>query len=307
MAEQKDILEASRDSSGPGLLFSRRQILKLGGISIIGASALAPLLAQSATRPETNPLIIIEQAHGIVVADPAACVGCGRCELACTEFNDGKAAPTLSRIKVDRNINFGPDVLLGWREAKGLWGNGLIIQDLCKQCPHPVPCADICPENAIMAAPPTGARIIDMEKCTGCKVCLKACPWEMISFDPDSRKVTKCNLCNGKPKCVEACPAASLSYVPWRDLTGKIPPRATGSMRPQGDRAAACFECHLPGQRKKAFLNTRPYQDKARPGVLSSGQRSAFGWIDRLGSIFLPAALLCVAVHGALRAITKKS
>ena len=31
---------------------------------------------------------------------------------------------------------------------------------------------------------------------------LKACPWEMISFDPDARKATKRRLCNGKPKCV---------------------------------------------------------------------------------------------------------
>lgn len=181
MDNDRDILE-TMSSFSPNHLFSRRQILKLGGISIIGASALSPLLAQSATKP----LIIMEQAQGIVVADPATCVGCGRCELACTEFNDGKAAPTLSRIKVDRNANFGPDALLAWREGRGLWGSGLVVQDLCKQCPHPVPCADICPENAIIVAPSTGARMVDVNRCTGCKICLKACPWEMISFDPDS-------------------------------------------------------------------------------------------------------------------------
>ena len=50
------------------------------------------------------------------------CVGCGRCELACTEFNDGKAAPTLSRIKVDRNLNFGPEDVFGWRRGTGQLG-----------------------------------------------------------------------------------------------------------------------------------------------------------------------------------------
>jgi Fe-S-cluster-containing dehydrogenase component len=260
-------------------LFSRRQVLKLGGISIVAASALAPVLARSAAMP----LIIMEKAHGIVIADPAVCVGCGRCELACTEFNDGKAAPTLSRIKVDRNANFGPGApLLAWREGRGLWGNGLIVQDLCKQCPHPVPCADICPEGAIVAAPLTGTRMVNVTRCTGCKICLKACPWEMISFDPDTRKATKCHLCNGKPKCVEACPAASLSYVPWRDLTGKIPPRVSLTARPQGDRAASCFECHLPGQRKNA------------------------SWVDLLGIIFLPVVVLAVLAHGAVRAIVKR-
>ena len=118
----------------------------------------------------------MEKAHGIVIADPATCVGCGRCELACTEFNDGRAAPTLSRIKVDRNANFGPDARFAWREGRGLWGSGLVVQDLCKQCPHPVPCADICPEDAIVTAPSTGARMVDVEKCTGCKILPEGMP-----------------------------------------------------------------------------------------------------------------------------------
>ena len=277
MGNRHDTLESQKTWPRPNL-FSRRQILKLGGISIVAASALAPVLARS----ETKPLIIMEKAHGIVIADPAICVGCGRCELACTEFNDGKAAPTLSRIKVGRNINFGPDSLLGWREGRGIWGNGLVVQDLCKQCPHPVPCANICPEGAIVAAPLTGSRMVDLERCTGCKVCLKACPWEMISFDPDTRKATKCHLCNGRPKCVEACPAGSLSYVSWRDLTGKMPPRVLLTARPQGDRAASCFECHLPSQRKSASL------------------------VDRLGAIFLPVVVLAALVHGAVRAMVKR-
>ncbi len=291
-----DTLDAQESSSRPNLLFSRRQILKLGGISIVAASALAPVLARGATEP----LIIMEKAHGIVIADPATCVGCGRCELACTEFNDGKAAPTLSRIKLDRNANFGPDALLAWREGRGLWGSGLIVQDLCKQCPHPVPCADICPEGAIVAAPSTGARMVDVEKCTGCKVCLRACPWEMISFDPDTRKATKCHLCDGKPKCVEACPAGSLSYVPWRDLTGRIPPRLLLTARPQGDRAACLFR----------MPPARSTENASRSGC--SGKRHLFrtrlhlSWIDRLGTIFLPVVVLAVLAHGAVRAVVKR-
>ena len=302
MESHHDMAEPQESSPRPNLLFSRRQILKLGGISIVGASALAPVLARSAAKP----LIIMEKAQGIVIADPVTCVGCGRCELACTEFNDGKAAPTLSRIKVDRNANFGPDALLAWREGQGLWGSGLVVQDLCKQCPHPVPCADICPEDAIVAAPSTGARMIDVERCTGCKICLKACPWEMISFDQDSRKATKCHLCNGKPKCVAACPAGSLSYVPWRDLTGKIAPRVSAPARPQGDRAFACFECHLPGQRRNASLGTRMSPGGNRPGVSSSGPGSALSWIDRLGTIFLPVVALVAIAHGAVRAMVKR-
>jgi len=282
----------------PGLnpLCSRRQTLKWGGMSIIGLSVLGPVLAQGAAAP----LIIMEQAEGLVVADTAKCVGCGRCELACTEYNDGKAAPSLSRIKVDRNLNFGPAGLPAWREGQGNWGNGLVVQDLCKQCPHPVPCANICPEDAIVVAPEGKARMVDLEKCTGCRICLKACPWEMISFDPDTQKATKCHLCSGKPKCVEACPAGSLSFVYWRDLTGAVPPRiATAVLAPE--RAFACQACHLPGQKTSVREGFRMLLGSVQGGRHASAREFGSRWIDVIGTIALPVAVAFVVVHGVLR------
>ena len=224
--------------SGPTV--SRREFLWVSGISIIGMSTLGPAL----TSATAKPVLIMEQARGLVVSDPTKCVGCRRCELACTEFNDGKAAPSMARVKIARNLNFGPKGALAGQRGQGNWGNGLIVQDLCKQCPHPVPCADACPNDAITVQPPTNARVVDAEKCVGCRMCLKACPWEMISFDNETGKATKCFLCAGRPKCVEACPAAALSYVSWRDLTDKVPPRAVPSAIIPPEKAALCNECH---------------------------------------------------------------
>lgn len=226
-------------SESPAL--SRRQFLKLSGTGLIGISALSSLAAKPGMEP---PLILMEKAEGIVIGDPTRCVGCLRCELACTEFNDGKASPTMARIKVRRNLNFGPKGAYAGQHAQGNWGNGLVIQDLCKQCPHPVPCANACPNDAIVAAPSTHARMVDIQKCTGCRICLRACPWEMISFDPDAGKATKCFLCHGKPKCVEACPAEALRYLGWFDLTDKVPPRMAPMVPLPPNRAAACNECH---------------------------------------------------------------
>jgi Fe-S-cluster-containing dehydrogenase component len=292
--------EVSSPSLNP--LCTRRQTLKWGGISIIGISALGPVLAQGSVKP----LIIMEKAQGLVVADPRKCVGCGRCELACTEFNDGKAAPALARIKVDRNLNFGPEGISAWREGRGNWGDGLVVQDLCMQCPHPVPCADICPENAIVVAPSGKARMVDLEKCTGCKICLRACPWEMISFDPDSRKATKCHLCNGKPKCVEACPAESLSYVSWRDLTNNVAPRVTTAARIPAERSVACQECHLPGQRKNVNQGIGMFLRAMKGGRPFSVREFGFKWIDLIGAILLPLALVFVVVHAVVRKAVKR-
>jgi len=80
------------DAPGPPLSCTRRQTLIWGGSSLLGLYALEEVLARGYDRP----LIIMEQAQGMIVADPVLCVGCGRCELACTEFNDGKAAPSLA-------------------------------------------------------------------------------------------------------------------------------------------------------------------------------------------------------------------
>ena len=238
--KQKRVEEALR-FLGLDRSYSRRDFLRLSSVTVVGISALGALGAKAGKE---MPLIIVDQAEGIVIADPTKCVGCRRCELACTEFNDGKASPTVSRIKVNRNLNFGTKGISGGQRGQGNWGNGLVVQDLCKQCPHPVPCANACPNDAIVVKPPVNARVVDPKKCIGCKICQRACPWEMMSFDSDANQATKCFLCDGKPKCVEACPAEALSYVAWRDLTDKIPPRVFPTAPVAPAKAETCNECH---------------------------------------------------------------
>jgi Fe-S-cluster-containing dehydrogenase component len=235
--ETHGITEEILDMAAEGPAVSRRTALKICGTVVVGIASWNCLGMGSSSGA---PLLITEKATGLVIADPTRCVACRRCELACTEYNDGKAHPAISRIKVWRNTNFGASGLSRGLHGHGNWGSGLIIQDLCRQCAHPVPCADACPHHAIVVNPPANARVVDPLQCTGCRVCLKACPWEMISYDPDTAKATKCFLCDGKPECVEACPSGALSYVPWIDLSNRIPPRVA----PVSGRNAVCTECH---------------------------------------------------------------
>lgn len=232
------ILDEQLIVSGDGPSLSRRGFLRLSGTTMAAIASWRFLGLSDAT---SAPFIITEQAQGLVIADPTRCVACRRCELACTDFNDGRSSPAVSRIKVRRNLHFGPTGLYAGMDARGDWGTGLIVQDFCKQCPHPVPCADACPNGAIVVKPPVNARIIEPSRCTGCGMCRKACPWEMISVDSETNKATKCFLCDGNPKCVEACPAGALQYVPWIDLTGRVSPRINPSA---SISAHSCRDCH---------------------------------------------------------------
>jgi len=238
MADRQDF-SCSHNTADVSLtaVLSRRTFIKTSCCVLAGLAAL-----RSADLLGAQPLVITSQATGLLVGVPTLCVGCQRCELACTEFNDGKADPGLTRIKIARNLKYGPSGIAG-EDKVGAAANGLVVQDTCRQCPHPVPCATACPYGAIVDEANTGTRVVDTKKCTGCHLCLSACPWGMMSFDAEKGTAAKCFLCNGAPKCVAACPSGALRFVPWSNLT-KAPPRVPLLTPMPAAQAAGCIECH---------------------------------------------------------------
>jgi Fe-S-cluster-containing hydrogenase component 2 len=79
-----------------------------------------------------------------------------------------------------------------------------------------------CPAKAMRIEEETGAVIILEEKCLGCGVCAKACPFNMghsiLKFDSRRNIYIKCDLCYKKtiPVCVEVCPTKALKYTDWK-------------------------------------------------------------------------------------------
>jgi Fe-S-cluster-containing dehydrogenase component len=59
--------------------------------------------------------------------------------------------------------------------------------------------------------------LVTRRKCTGCKACIAACPYDARYVHPEGY-VDKCTFClhrarrGKKPACVEVCPAGALAF-----------------------------------------------------------------------------------------------
>lgn len=110
------------------------------------------------------------------------CTGCRLCELVCSKcFSDG-ISPAKSAIRVEEEI-----------------------VRVCRQCSEPE-CKKVCKFKAIDVE-------INRQKCTGCGLCISACPHDSI-FQPEKKTIPyKCDLCGGQPECVSFCHNGALSLA----------------------------------------------------------------------------------------------
>ena len=234
-------------------IVTRREFLAVSGALGVGVATFSLVgCGSSSTADSTTPRqVFVANAQGMVVAEPTRCVGCRRCEFACVAFNEGGAQPSIAKVKVARNYLYGvAGAQVGYARGDGIFGNFRVIQDTCRQCPHPVPCQLACPNGAIEVVPPVNARVVNNDKCKGCGICTQACPWEMTSLTGNvngaNTKATKCTLCGGDPECVKMCPTGALQYLPWEDRTKSVPPRhvVPASIQISADIKDTCNKCH---------------------------------------------------------------
>lgn len=143
-----------------------------------------------------------------ISVDVEKCMGCHTCEIACA----------LAHGSTDDLVSL---VMKAEKPGHRIYVESYNIQ------PVPVPC-NHCEEAACILACPTGAChresegapvLVDNEKCIGCKMCVQACPFGMMSVSADGKGVMKCDLCISRqaqghdPACVESCPTHALSFA----------------------------------------------------------------------------------------------
>lgn len=149
----------------------------------------------------------------ILAVRPEKCTGCRICEMVCAIQKEGVVNPLKARIHIIR-----------WEEM------AIEMPMVCQQCESPV-CMAVCPVNAISREVNLGCVIIDHDACIGCKMCMTACPFGSIGFDPQTKKNLKCDLCNGDPVCVKFCETKAIEFLDAstfnlkrrREAAGKLP------------------------------------------------------------------------------------
>lgn len=125
------------------------------------------------------------------------CIGCKACEIACKNENQ-----TPAHVR--------------WRKVTKTSGD-FFLSVSCNHCDNPE-CFRVCPERAFTKRQ-DGIVVIDENRCTGCQLCVTACPYSAPQFDPETQKMSKCQMCYPRqdaglpPACVEACTTGALNHV----------------------------------------------------------------------------------------------
>jgi Fe-S-cluster-containing dehydrogenase component len=137
--------------------------------------------------------------------DHALCWGCKTCEVACKQEN--RSADGIQLISVSED---GPRIVNGQLHFE-------YTVNLCRHCDDP-PCVAACPDEAIVKRADS-LVVTDYTICTGCGICLDACPYDAITYDENAYVARKCNLCHHRvdqgllPACADnVCPAHCIHF-----------------------------------------------------------------------------------------------
>ena len=105
-----------------------------------------------------------------MVIDLHKCVGCGACSITCKNENNVSEGFFWSHHQIKTSGTF-PNVKYEF------------LPTLCNHCEN-APCTKACPVNA-MYKDENGITMHNAEKCIGCKTCMLACPYEVISYNKE--------------------------------------------------------------------------------------------------------------------------
>lgn len=154
-----------------------------------------------------------------MLVDVTRCIGCRACQVACKSWNQREGIETENTGSYENPPDLAPN---SWTRIKFVEeGSGDSLKwhfrrVMCQHCTRAA-CEHVCPPKAISHQEKT-AVVIDQDKCTGCKYCITACPFNVPRYNADTNTAMKCTLCidrisNGlEPACSKVCPTEAVQW-----------------------------------------------------------------------------------------------
>ena len=140
-----------------------------------------------------------------MVIDTRTCIGCGDCVVACK---------TENKVPVGLNRDWVVEL------TRGTYPD-LTTEFRSERCNHCSPChlrvflSDR--RQPLLATTPTSCWWI-AAKCTGCKACIAACPYDARLIMHPEGYIDKCTFCHHRvergldPACVSTCPTRCMHF-----------------------------------------------------------------------------------------------
>jgi Fe-S-cluster-containing dehydrogenase component len=148
-----------------------------------------------------------------MVIDTKKCVGCMDCVVACKTENN--VPEGLNRDWIVQDVHGAYPTL-----------NMQIRTERCNHCDNP-PCVYCCPCGASHVHELGGVVLVHHDKCSGCKACMAACPYDARFIHPEGY-ADKCTFCihrveNGMdPACVSVCPTHCMYFGDLDDPNSEL-------------------------------------------------------------------------------------
>ena len=154
-----------------------------------------------------------------IIVDPARCVGCFNCMVACKDEHVGNSWLPYTEDQekhVQKWIN--PQK---YERGVAPFTEMFFITKLCRHCKS-APCEKAAPDA--VSRREDGIVLLNAKKAKGNKALVDACPYGSISWNYERETAQKCTMCAHlidagwkEPRCVQACPLRALSVVKCDD------------------------------------------------------------------------------------------
>jgi Fe-S-cluster-containing dehydrogenase component len=144
----------------------RRNFLSKLGTAVVAGAALSPIVSKASELLSNN--VEESKKKWAMIIDLQKCTGCGACTVACKNENNVPDGIFWAN-KISKTEGKFPNVRFDY------------MPTLCNHC-NKAPCVKVCPTSA-MHKSEGGITMHDPKKCIGCRYCMTACPYNVISFN----------------------------------------------------------------------------------------------------------------------------